>query len=132
MIARRGVSEEIGGIESRSVPKFVQVSVKLVRSRFGDVVDLRRSIAPLVDGVGERIDRDFGDGIETQDEISGKAAIEVGERIVGFQSVDDVAVRKRRQSVELNVAVTVCAADESRYRCRRCSSGRPARTAADR
>src|ERR1035441_4538530 len=112
VIVRSGVGEEIGGVQSRSVPQFVQASVKPVGSGFRDIVDLCGSIAPLVDGVGEGVYRDFGNGIEAQDEIGRKAAIEVGERIVGFQSVHDVAVRKRRQAIELNVAVTVRASQE--------------------
>ena len=112
VISRSGVGEEVGGVESRSIPKFVQIPVELVRSGFGDVVDLRGSISPLVDGVGERIDRDFGDGIEAQDEIRREAAVQVRQRVIGFQPVDDVAVRERRQAVELHVAIAVRAADE--------------------
>ena len=112
VIARSGVGEEVGGIESRSVPQLVQVSVELIRSGFGDVVDLRRSIAALIDRVGERVHRDLGDRIETQHQIRREAAVQIRERIVGFEAVHDVAVGERRQTVELDVAVAVRAADE--------------------
>src|ERR1700691_3969465 len=59
VISRSGIREIVGGVELRAVPQLVQVSVKLVRSRFGNVVDLRRSVAPLIDGIGKRIDRHF-------------------------------------------------------------------------
>ena len=86
--------------------------MKLIRARFGDVVDLRRSIAPLIDGVGKRIDRDFGDRIETQYQIRREAAVQICERVVGLEAVDDIAIGEGRQTVELDVAVAIGPADE--------------------
>ena len=45
-------------------------------------------------------------------QIGRKAAIQIRQRIVGFQAIDDIAVGERRQAIELHVAVTVRAADE--------------------
>ena len=107
-----GVGKEIGGVESRAVPQLVEVSVKPVGPGLGDVVDLRSAVPALIDGVGERVDGHLRDGIQSQHQIGGKAAVQVGQRIVGFQAIDDVAVRERRQAVELHVAIAVRAADE--------------------
>ena len=92
MITRRGIREEVRGIESRSVPELVQVSVKLIRARPGDIVDLRCAIAALIDGVREGIHRDLGNRIEAQHQIRGEAAVQIRERVVGFQAVDDIAI----------------------------------------
>ena len=86
--------------------------MKPVGSGFGDIVDLRSAVAALVDRVRDRVDGHLGDRIQSQHQIGGKAAVEVGQRVVGLESVDDVAVRKRGQTVELHVAVAVGAAHE--------------------
>ena len=112
MISGGGVGKEIRGIELRAVPQFVQISVKPIGAGFRDIVDLRSAIAALIDRVGDRVDGHLRDRIQTQHQIGGKAAIQVGQRIVGFQAIDDVAVRKRRQAIELHVAIAVRAADE--------------------
>ena len=52
VISRRRIGEKIGGVEARAVPEFVEISVKLVRAGLGDVVHLRRAVAPLIHGVG--------------------------------------------------------------------------------
>ena len=44
--------------------------------------------------------------------LVGEAAVEIGERIVGFQTVHDIAVGERGQSIEFHVAISVRAADE--------------------
>ncbi len=112
MIARSGVGEIVRRIQPRTVPQLVEISVKLIRARLGDVVDLRRSVSSLIHRIGKRIDRYLGDRIQAQHEIGREAAIQIGQRIVGFQSVNDVAVRERGQPVEFHVAVAVRAADE--------------------
>ena len=112
MVSRRRVREIVGGVEARAVPQLVEISVKLIRAGFGDVVDLRRAVPPLIHGVGKRVHGHFRDGIQSQHQIRRKSAVQIGQRIVGFQAVHDVAVRKRRQPVELHVAVAVRAADE--------------------
>ena len=86
--------------------------MKLVGARLGDVVDLRGAVAALIDGIGERVDGHFGNRVEAKHQIGGKPAVEIGERVVGLQAINDVAVRERGQAVELHVAVTVSAADE--------------------
>ena len=96
----------------RAVPQFVEISVKLVGAGFGDVVDLGRSVSSLIHGIGKGVDGHFGDRIQPQDEVGGEAAVQVGERIVGFQPIDDVAVGQRRQAVEFHVAIAVRAAHE--------------------
>ena len=73
----------------------------------GDIVDLGGAVAPLIHGIGKRVDGDFGNRIEPEDQIGGEPAVEVGERIVGFQTIDDVAVGERRQAVEFHVTVAV-------------------------
>ncbi len=120
MISGRGVGKEIRRVQLRAVPQLVQISVKLIGPGFGDVVDLRRAIPALIHRVGNRVDGHLRDGIQSQDQIGGKAAVQVGQRIVGLQAVDNIAVGKRWQAVELHVAVTIGAADESRSRCRPC------------
>ena len=83
-----------------------------IRSGLGDVVDLRSPISPLIDGIGERIHCDLGDRIETQHQIRRQATVEICERVVRFEPINDVAVCERRQTIELDVAVAIRAADE--------------------
>ena len=112
MVSGGGVGKEIGGIEFRAVPQLVQVSVKPVGAGFRDVVDLGSAVPALIDRVGDRVDRHLRDRIQSQHQIGGKTAVQVGQRIVGLQSIDDIAVGKRRQAIELHVAIAVRAADE--------------------
>ncbi len=112
MISRSGIREIVGRIEPRAVPQLVEISVKLVRTRFCDVIDLRRSVPSLVHGIGKRVDRHFRYRIQSENEVCRESAVQIRQRIVRFQSIDDVAVRESGQSVELHVAVSVRAADE--------------------
>ena len=112
MVSGRGVRKEIGGVELRAVPQLVQVSVKPIGAGFRDVVDLRGAVPALIDRVGNRVDRHLRDRIQSKHQIGRKAAVQIRQRIVGLQAVDDVAVGKRRQAVELHVAVAIRAADE--------------------
>ena len=123
MISRRGVGEEVGRVQARAVPQLVEIAVELIRPGFGDVVDLRRAVAPLIDGVGKGVDGHFRNGVEAEDEVGGEPAVQIGQRIVGFQAVDDVAVGKRRQAVELDVAVSVRAAHKIIAAARRVDEG---------
>ena len=106
------VRKEIRRIELRAVPQLVQVPVKPVGPGFRDIVDLRSAIPALIDRVGERVDRHLRDRIQSKHQIGRKAAVQIGQRIVGFQSIDDIAVGERRQAIELHVAITIRAADE--------------------
>ena len=112
VIARSGIGKEIGGVESGAVPEFVEIAVKVVGARLCDVIDLRSAVATLIDRVGESIDGDFSDGVQAEDEIGREPAVEIGERVVGFETVDNVAVGERGQTVEFDIAVAVGAADE--------------------
>ena len=98
--------------KARSVPQLVQIPVETIAARLGHVIDLRSSVAALIDGVGEGVDGHLGDGIEAQHEVGGEAAVQIGKRVVGLQAIHDVAVGERRQAVELHVAVAVRAAHE--------------------
>ena len=60
LIAGGGIEEVVGRVQDRAVPQFVEIAVKLVGAGLGDVVDLRRSIAALVHGIGERVDGHLG------------------------------------------------------------------------
>ena len=86
--------------------------MKPVGPGLGDVVDLGSSIPSLIHGIRKGVDGDVRDGIQPQDKVGGKAAIQVGQGIVGFQPIDDVSVRQRRQTVELDVAVPIRPAHE--------------------
>jgi dihydropteroate synthase len=97
--------------------------VKLIRAGLGDIVDLGCSIPSLIDGIGKSIDGHFGDRIQPQDEVGGKAAVEIGERVVGFQPINDVAVGEGRQAVKFHIAIPVGAADEVVAATRRVDEG---------
>ena len=112
VIARSGVGEIVRGVQDCAIPEFVEIPVKLVGARFGDVVHLGGAIAALVDGVGKSVDGDFGNRVQSEHEVGGESAVEVGERIVGLESIDDVAVGECGQAVELHIAISVGAADE--------------------
>ena len=73
----------------------------------------------MIDGIGKSVDGHFGNGVQAEDEIRRETAVEIRERIVGFEAVHDIAVGERGKSVELHVAVSICAADEivSASRC---------------
>ena len=86
--------------------------MKLVGAGLGDVVDLGSAVSSLIHGIGKGVDRHVRDRIQSQDEVGGEAAIQIGQRVVGFQSIDDVAVRQGRQTVEFDVAVSIRAAHE--------------------
>ncbi len=107
VISRGGIREIVGRVEPRAVPQLIEISVKLVRTRFRDVVDLRRSVPPLVDRIGKRVDRHFRDRIQSENEVCREPAVQIRQRIVCFQPIDDVAVRESGQSVELHVAVPI-------------------------
>ena len=79
-------------LNSRSVPQLVQISVKLIRAGFGHVVDLRSAVSSLIHRVRKRVHRHLGDGVQAENQIGGKSAIQVGERIVGLQTIHDVAI----------------------------------------
>ena len=112
MISWRRVGEVVRRIQQRAIPQFIEISVKLIRARLGDVVDLGCSIAPLIHGIGKSVDGHFRNRIQSQDEVGGKATVEIGERVVGFQPVNDVAVGEGGQAIKFHVAIPVGAADE--------------------
>src|SRR5258708_35607824 len=53
------IREIVGCVELRAIPQLIEVPVKLVRTGLCNVVDLRRSIPPLIDGIRKRIYRPF-------------------------------------------------------------------------
>src|SRR5208337_4736660 len=64
-----GVGKEIGCVQPRSVPQFIEIAMKLVGAGFGDVVDLRCSVTALVNRVGGRVDGDLLNGVQPQHKI---------------------------------------------------------------
>ena len=86
--------------------------MKLVRTGFCDVVDLRRSVPPLIDGIGKRVDRHFRYRIQSENEVCRESAVQIRQRVIRFQAVDDVAVRESGQSIEFHVAVPIRSANE--------------------
>ena len=86
--------------------------MKLVCAGLCDVVDLGCSIAPLIDCIGKSVDGHFCDRIQPENQIGRQSAVQIRQRIVGFQAIDDVAIREGRQPIEFDVAVPICAADE--------------------
>jgi len=91
VVAWRRIREEIGGVELRAIPQFVEVAMKLIGAGLGDVVHLRRSVAPLIDRIRQRVHGHLGDGVQAEDQIGGKSAVQIRERIVGLEAVHDVA-----------------------------------------
>ena len=81
------------------------VAVELVGAGLGEVVDLRRAVAALIDGIGVGVDGGLLQRVEADDEVGGEADVQAEERIVGVEAVEDVAVRGRGQAVELDVAI---------------------------
>jgi hypothetical protein len=69
-----GIREIVGGVELCAIPQLIQVPVKLVRTGLCDVVDLRRSMPPLIDGIGKRIDRHFRYRIQPEDKVRRESA----------------------------------------------------------
>ena len=86
--------------------------MELIRARLGDVIDLGCSVPPLIDRVRKGVDGYLRNGVQTQNQVSREAAVQIGQGVVRFESVNDVAVRERRESVELHVAVSVRAPHE--------------------
>src|SRR5258708_10191601 len=78
--------------------------MKLVRPRFCNVVYLRRSIPPLIDGIGKRIDRHLRYRIQSEDEVGRESTVQIGQRVVCFQSIDNVTVGESGQAIELHIA----------------------------
>ena len=112
VISRSGIREIVGRVELRAVPQLVEIPVKLVRAGLCNVVDLGRSIPSLIDGIGKRIDRHLRYRIQSEDEVCRESAVQIRQRVIRFQAIDDVAVRESGQSIELHVAVPIRAADE--------------------
>ncbi len=112
MIPWSGIREIVGRIELRTVPQLIKVSMKLVRTGLCDVVDLGRSVPPLIDGIGKRIDGYLRYRIQSEDKVRRESAIQIGQRVVCFQSIDDVTVGESGQSIELHVAEPIRAANK--------------------
>src|ERR1035438_9279984 len=109
-----GVRKEISGIELRAVPKLIQVSVKPIRTGFRDIVDLSGAVPALIDCVGDGVYGHLSDRIQPQYQIGRKPAVQIGQRIVGFQSIHDISVGERWQAIKLDVAIAVGARSEER------------------
>jgi len=62
-------------------------------------------VEELASSLRKRIDRDFRNGIEAKHKIGREAAVQVRERVIPCEPVNDVPVREGWQAVELNVAV---------------------------
>src|SRR6202171_739405 len=86
--------------------------MKLVRTRFCIIVHWGRSVPPLSEGIGKRIDRHFRYRIQSEDEVGRESAVQIGQRVVRFQSIDDVTVGESGQSIELDVAEPIRAANK--------------------
>ena len=56
-------------IQQRSIPHLISVAVKLVRSRFSEIVHLRCPISTLVDGKRIGIDSRLLHSIEADDQV---------------------------------------------------------------
>ena len=81
--------------------------MKSVGARFRHIVHLRSTVATLIDGIGKRVNGNFRDGVQPQDQIGRESAIQIGQRIIRFQAVYDVAIGKGGEAVELDVAIPV-------------------------
>ena len=79
--------------------------MKPVGSGLGNVIYLRRAVASLIDGIGKGVDRYFRDRVQSEHQICREAAVQIGERVVCFQAIDDVTVGESGQAVEFNVAI---------------------------
>ena len=88
-----GMEKVVGRVEQRAIPYLVRVAMKLVRARLGEVVDLRRAVAALVDRVGVGVDGGLLQRVEANDEVGGEADVQAEERIVRVEAVENVAVR---------------------------------------
>src|SRR5208283_879466 len=77
MVTCSGIGEIVSCVERRSIPQLIQISMKLVRTGFRDVVDLRSSVPPLVDGIGERVDRNLRYRVQAKDEICRQSAVQI-------------------------------------------------------
>ncbi len=66
--------------------------MKLIGAGSGHVVHLSGAVTALVHRVGKGVHRHLRDGIQTKNEVRGKPAIQIGERIVGLQAVYNVAI----------------------------------------
>ena len=69
-------------------------------------------VEELASSLRKRIDRDFRNGIEAKHKIGQEAAVQVRERVIPCEPVNDVPVREGWQAVELNVAVAGRTTDE--------------------
>ena len=121
-----GMEEVVGGVQQRAVPYLVRVAVKLVRPRLGEVVDLRRAVAALIDRIGVGVHGGLLQRVQADDEIRGEPDIQSEERIVRVVAVEDVAVRGRGQPVELDIAVAAGSLGVVRRACRihQCALGK--------
>ena len=107
LVSRGRIRKVIRRIQSRAVPDFVKISVKLIRTGFGDVVDLRCPVPALIYRIGKGVHRHFRNRIHAQHKVGCKANIQVGEGVVGFKTINDVTIRGRGETVKLHVAVTI-------------------------
>ena len=92
--------------------------MKLVRPRLGEVVDLRRPVTSLIDRVGVGVHCGFLQGVQSNDKIRGKPDIQSEKWIVRVEAVKNIAVRGRRQSIELDIAVAARGLGVVRRSCR--------------
>src|SRR5580704_7953903 len=67
--SRSGIREIVGCVEPGTVPKLVEISVKLICTRFRDVIYLRRSVAPLIHRVRKRVHRHFRYRVQSENEV---------------------------------------------------------------
>ena len=92
VISWSGIREIVGRVELRTIPQFIKIPVKLVRTGLCNVVDLRRAVPPLIDGIRKCIDRHFRYRIQSEDKVCRESAVQIRQRIIRFQAIDDIAV----------------------------------------
>ena len=92
MIPRCRICKIVRCVQYRAIPDLVKISVKLVRARLCNVVDLRRSVPSLVHRVGKRVHRHFRYRVQSEDEVCRESAVQICQRVVRFQTVNDIAV----------------------------------------
>ena len=92
MISWSCIREIVGSVELRTIPQFIQIPMELVRPGLCNVVDLRRAVPPLVDGIRKRVDRRFRYRIQSENEVCRESAVQIRQRIIRFQAIDDIAV----------------------------------------
>jgi hypothetical protein len=59
-----------------------------------------------------RIDRHFGYRIQSKDEVGREFAVQIGQRVVCFQSIDKATVRESGEAIEHHVAERIRAANK--------------------